>query len=186
MAAQNTGGKNFWSLMQTIVVDSGLAAAAGEAVAKKVPAVAAAAGEAVGRSLRRSTLETVRPSELGLVLLASRLTDLAYSATTPEAIAAGVSTLLVHPSLLWFKRQEQQTITTDAQWYLTRGSLPPGVDGAGRPALFLVFRGTQSMSDVMNDAMATPKAAANGQMCGDASLAQGFAPSLTPTLTSEA
>ena len=56
--AQNTSGKNFWGLMQTIVVDSGLAAAAGEAVATHVPAVArshlaTAAGEAVVKSPMR-------------------------------------------------------------------------------------------------------------------------------------
>ena len=129
--AQNTSGKNFWGLMQTIVVDSGLAAAAGEAVATHVPAVArshlaTAAGEAVARSLRRSSLEVVPPSGLGLALLASRLTDLAYCATTPEAIAAGVSTLLVQSSLVWFKQQDPRSGTHDAQWYLARGTLPPG------------------------------------------------------------
>ena len=161
--AQNSGGKNFWGLMQSIVVDSGLAAAAGEAVATRVPAGArshlAAAGEAVARSVRRSAFEVVPPSELGLVLLTSRLTDLAYCATTPEAIAAGVSTLLAHSSLVWFKPQDPRSAAHDAQWYLARGTLPPGVDGPGGPALFLVFRGTQSVVDVMNDVMARPKAA---------------------------
>ena len=161
--AQNSGGKNFWGLMQSIVVDSGLAAAAGEAVATRVPAGArshlAAAGEAVARSVRRSALEVVPPSELGILLLTSRLTDLAYCATTPEAIAAGVSTLLAQSSLVWFKPQDPRSAAHDAQWYLARGTLPPSVDGPGGPALFLVFRGTQSVVDVMNDVMARPKAA---------------------------
>ena len=110
--AQNTGGKNFWGLMQALVVDSGLAAAAGEAVATHAPSVArshlaAAAGEAVARSLRRSALEVLPPSELGLALLACRLTNLAYGvSTTPEAIAAGVATLLVQSSLVWCKQQD--------------------------------------------------------------------------------
>ena len=160
--AQNTSGPSLWGLLGKLVVDSGLAAAAGEAVAKNVPVVAAAAGEAVTRSLRRSALETVPRSELGLVLLASRLTELAYG-TTPAAIATGLSTLLMQPSLVWFKQQGPHA-TTDAQWYLARGTLPPGVDGAGERALFLVFRGTQSMSDVMNNAMTMPKAAANGEL----------------------
>ena len=185
--AQNTGGKNFWGFMQTLVVDSGLAAAAGEAVATHVPAVArsqlaTAAGESVARSLRRSALEVVPPSELGLVLLASRLTNLAYCATTPEAIAAGVSTLLVQSSLVWFKQQDPHSGTHDAQWYLARGTLPPGVDGAapGGPALFLVFRGTQSMNDVMNDVMATPKAAASGGMFHEVSTTSIPSPNASP------
>ena len=185
--AQHTGGKNFWGFMQTLVVDSGLAAAAGEAVATHVPAVArsqlaTAAGESVARSLRRSALEVVPPSELGLVLLASRLTNLAYCATTPEAIAAGVSTLLVQSSLVWFKQQDPHSGTHDAQWYLARGTLPPGVDGAapGGPALFLVFRGTQSMNDVMNDVMATPKAAASGGMFHEVSTTSIPSPNASP------
>ena len=146
--ADQGSSQSLWSLaakgFTKLVVESG---------------VAAAAGDAVVRSIKRMALQTIPPSELGLAQLSARLADLTYAATTPEAVSAGLATLLGQPSLIWFQEQEQQTATS--QWFLAHGVLPRGVGGPGGRALFLVFRGTQTVSDVMHDVMARPKAAAS-------------------------
>ena len=89
-------------------------------------------------------------AEIFPLILASQLALLAYAAS-PNELRSGLEGLpsSSRPELIWF----QQRLPRDpslhdgcSQWYLLRMVAP-----SGEPTLYLVFRGTHTVSDMMQD-----------------------------------
>ena len=133
--------KPSWGELFSAVARSNIAKEVGEAFVQHTQ-----------RSFRRMAFETVPSSQLGLAVLASRLTDLPYERRGAREIAQGLETLLTRPELLHFQQQDRNATT--AQWTSPRraSTRHRRRRAAARAA---VFRGN-SMNDVCNDLMAMP------------------------------
>ena len=108
---------------------------------------------------RNLTLKVVPPAELDLPLLSARLADLPYQVDNAEEIARAVGTLLQESRLLHY--EEQALMETNAVWFLCEGRR----SASAAKAMFLVFRGTGSPTDVITDVMFRPGAGPNGVRC---------------------
>ena len=108
---------------------------------------------------RNLALKVVPPAELDLPLLSARLADLPYKVDSAEDIARGVATLLQESRLLHY--QDQALMETHAVWFLCEGRR----SASAAKAMFLVFRGTGSPTDVITDVMFRPGAGPNGVRC---------------------
>ena len=173
------GNGNSWSALTQRFADfalgeKGSAAMEGlERLSQRAVPIANALGEAaqasIQRSVRRSRLERADVSEVLLPLLAARLSYAAYEARSDAELERRLSGLLHQPRLLHFERQLANA--TSAQWFLVRARLPLELlraRGAAEraeaegDALFLVFRGTHSVTDVLTDLVFEPAAGPHG------------------------
>lgn len=93
--------------------------------------------------MRESQLESVAPEELHLPLLAAKLSFAAYEFTTGDALAHELNSLMPGAQLLHLQPQ----VGLCACWFLVRGI----VSGNSQSSLLLVFRGTLTAPDVVND-----------------------------------
>jgi hypothetical protein len=108
---------------------------------------------------RNLALKVVPPAELDLPLLSARLADLPYKVDSAETIARGVATLLQESRLLHY--QDQALMETHAVWFLCEGRR----SASAAKAMFLVFRGTGSPTDMITDVMFRPGYGPNGVRC---------------------
>jgi len=129
-------------------------------------AVGEAASSYIQRSWQRSSLSRADQADIALPLLAARMTEFAYHAETPAELQAKLHGVIDEAMLLTFHQQEFHAQT--AQWFLARGKLPAAVrssstvDADDRECLFLVFRGTHSVADILTDLLVRPERTPSG------------------------
>lgn len=96
----------------------------------------------------------LQPSSLRLSLLGAQLADLSYATTREEVereiawLADGSLELIAfHAQAPYGEEEVWHSEQTDAQWFVARGA---------NRSLFVVFRGTGSLADMIHDLQAMP------------------------------
>eukprot|EP00966_Prymnesium_polylepis_P100199 2321009-Prymnesium_polylepis.1 len=118
------------------------------------------AGEASQRYAQRDRLPRATDAELELPQLAAKLAFACYPSPKSEAeICADLATILPGSELLCYR--PQPTWAEPSCWYLARGPVMQRSIGLA-DALFLVFRGTESLKDLTTDLTLGHARAPNG------------------------